>query len=264
MSNRHQVQAEDETNFWPVYADLAMVMLLIFFLFMLAQFVITKLLVDINPAAKEMRETQKKIIALFKSQERFNKVEAQEPDGAKQAFLFKADVLFKPDDATLRDTGQSLLTDFCDVILDYAGYYDRIEIEGHADSHPSALFYHRNSDLGQDHGNWRLSAERAITVAQLFQQRGDPQQIGKQLAVVGRSFYDPARPEDGNTLNRDLAREQNRRIVIRLYYSETKITKKLKEGAKKSLKSLEANPPSKSPPKDISGLRSFHGCLPAA
>jgi outer membrane protein OmpA-like peptidoglycan-associated protein len=217
MAWRRTLEGDDDSNFWPVYADLAMVMLLIFFLFMMAQLVINKLLELENPAIKEMRHLQDEIYQNFQGQKG---VFPQPPDGAKQAFIFSADVLFAPDDATLKEEGKQLMTRFGKAIFKYSPYYDRIEVEGHADTSPSQLFYRRNVDLATDHGNWRLSSERAITVVQLFQElaaAGD-YKIGQQLAVVGRSFYDPADPND-------LA--QNRRIVIRLYYSEVKINNKL-------------------------------------
>jgi flagellar motor protein MotB len=131
-----------------------------------------------------------------------------QPDGNIQLFVFNADVLFRPDDASLSPAGEMLMRSFGEVLRDQASYYTRIEIEGHADEQASRRFQ-REGDVSEDHGNWRLSAERAITVAQLLQRLG---LSGEHLAVIGRSFYEP--------VNSRKAWEENRRIQVRLFYSE--------------------------------------------
>jgi len=120
-------------------------------------------------------------------------------------------VLFPTDQAILSPRGDALLRRFGLALQEHATFYTRIEIEGHADENRSRTFF-RPGDVQDDHGNWRLSAERAITVAQLLQGLGIP---GKQLAVVGRSFYEPENPERSEE-----AWAQNRRVQVRLFYSE--------------------------------------------
>lgn len=138
-------------------------------------------------------------------------------DGSLQIFTFSADVLFPIDQADLSVRGNELLRSFGRALQQHAEFYTRIEVEGHADENASRNFF-RADDVTVDHGNWRLSAERAITVAQLFQSLGI---TGEKLAVVGRSFYAPE--NSGRFTDREIQKQawaQNRRIQVRLFYSE--------------------------------------------
>jgi chemotaxis protein MotB len=138
-------------------------------------------------------------------------VQGVRSDGNLQLFTFSADALFPPDDANLSPSGAELLHRFAQVLQQHPEYYTRIEVEGHTDKNPSRN-YSRKEDIESDHGNWRLAAERAITVVQLFQRRGIP---GQRLGVVGRSLYDPVVHEYSPE-----ALKQNRRVQVRLFYSE--------------------------------------------
>lgn len=213
-------------NFWPVYSDLAIVMILILVLFIMTQLVMnSRLLINETFAIVEeeerylarqkIEEGQRQIDELFGKEAGVAKIRQ---DGNLQIFTFSADALYPTDKANLSDTGERLMRRFGLVLRDYSHLYDRIEIEGHADETPSRVFY-RGGDFKADHGNWRLSAERAITVAQLFQVLGLK---GGQLAIVGRSFYDSAidPAHNSGSLSLDRVRELNRRVTIRLFYSE--------------------------------------------
>ena len=265
-------ERDEGVNFWPVYSDLAMVMVLLLLLFILTQFVVNSQLLT-NEAISLARfniqreEAEKQLAATLAEAERHRqlaeryaadlaalaaqlaktdgqrkaveeslarksraRVEVERrqadikkifenepgirdirPDGSLHIFTFKADMLFPTDQATLSPRGDALLRHFGRALLEHATFYTRIEIEGHADENKSRNFV-RPGDVQDDHGNWRLSAERAITVAQLLQGLGIP---SKQLAVVGRSFYEPENPEHS-----EKAWEQNRRVQVRLFYSE--------------------------------------------
>lgn len=282
-------ERDEGINFWPVYSDLAMVMVLILLLFVLIQFVVnSKTLIHEAESLANANEAQEHITSLetqreaerrrvlqltiaaeeakqyareleerlttsevhkmalqlevtrqgevitrlreqdvktIKTKEELDKrqqtiatafkgergVEGIRTDGNLQTFTFSADVLFPSDQANLSPQGEELLQRFSRVLQQHPEYYTRIEVEGHADENRSSTFF-RRGDVDEDHGNWRLSAERAITVAQLFQTRGIS---GQRLGVVGRSFYDPVTNEHSPE-----AMKQNRRVQVRLFYSE--------------------------------------------
>jgi flagellar motor protein MotB len=267
---------EGEINFWLVYSDLAMVMVLLLLLFILTQFVVnsqlltseTRALVEAANIARQQEEAKKQqttlqaLLAREKQEvrrqqaeleaasrqratlqetlalqtrarqevewrqarirERFRKesgIRGIREDGSLQIFTFSADVLFPTDQAELSPRGDELLRSFGHALREHAEFYTRIEVEGHADEHASRNFF-RPNDVTTDHGNWRLAAERAITVAQLFQRLGI---AGEQLAVVGRSFYEPENPERfADRQRQEQAWAQNRRVQVRLFYSEIK------------------------------------------
>lgn len=218
-------ERDEEVNFWPVYSDLAMVMILILLLFIVTQFIVNSQIlaqetlrqvtgIELDRARQQLQQRQARIKELFSNEPDIRSIRQ---DGSLQTFIFSADVLFPTDQAVLSSRGYELLRRFGSVLKDNAAHYTRIEVEGHADLNQSKNFF-RPNDVEMDHGNWRLSAERAITVAQIFQSLGID---GQKLAVVGRSLYEPEIPvrfED--RLRQSEALSQNRRVQVRLFYSE--------------------------------------------
>jgi flagellar motor protein MotB len=157
-------------------------------------------------------------------------VERIEENGNLQIITLSADFLFPTDQATLTPQGVRLLGQLSHTIQQAERRYTRVAVEGHADFRPSAGFY-RRGDLDEDHGNWRLSAERAIQVVQRFQKDGLD---GGKLEVVGRSGYAPVDTayrkygrytddERGRHPEYETSLQRNRRIVIRLFYSEREV-----------------------------------------
>lgn len=210
-------------NFWPVYSDLALAAVLVLMLFLLTQHVVnSRLLVQQDIARLKVRELQEDIRARLSGIQGITGVSA---DGNIQIITLSGDVLFPPDETRLTQRGSELLDELTSLLLDNDTLFTRIVVEGHADIENSRNFY-RSGDVDEDHGNWRLSAERAIRVVQLFQRGGIS---GQKLEVSGRSEYDPsdvtfknffkrARPDTFAPYRASL--QQNRRIVIKLFYSE--------------------------------------------
>lgn len=222
-SRRH---ADEGYNFWPVYSDLALSMLLVLLLFLLAQFVFnSRLLIEQDIARTRVRALQQ---SLRRELQNAHGVERIEENGNLQIITLSADVLFPTDQATLKPEGAELLRQLSRTFHQAESRYTRVAVEGHADFRPSAEFYERG-DFDDDHGNWRLSAERAIQVVQMFQQDGLD---GRKLEVVGRSEYAPVdtlyrayekyRTEKERERHREYTEslQRNRRIVIRIFYSE--------------------------------------------
>jgi outer membrane protein OmpA-like peptidoglycan-associated protein len=221
--------ADEGYNFWPVYSDLALSMLLVLLLFLLAQFVFnSRLLIEQDFARSRVRVLQQSI---RRELQNVPGVERIEENGNLQIITLSADFLFPTDQATLTPQGAQLLGQLSRTIRRAERRYTRVAVEGHADFRPSAEFY-RQGDLNEDHGNWRLSAERAIQVVQRFQSDGLD---GGKLEVVGRSGYAPVdtayRKYSGYAGEEERERhpeyehslQRNRRIVIRLFYSERQV-----------------------------------------
>lgn len=197
-------ESGEEYNFWPVYSDLALATLFVVLLFLLLQMVENgRLLADRDFAQERMERTQATVGQMM---ERVPGVAGVDENGNIQTVTLGADFLFAPDDADLTIEGERLLEEITRILLATQARYTRVAVEGHADARQSIRFF-QTGDLRQDHGNWRLSAERAIQVVQRFQGAGLD---GDKLEAVGRSIYDPVNPD---------SLQQNRRMVLRIFYS---------------------------------------------
>jgi chemotaxis protein MotB len=109
-------------------------------------------------------------------------------------------ILFKLGQATLTPRGEKILGKVGEGLKNIQG--KMIQVAGHTDTipiHPDFLYKFPS--------NWELSAARACTVVRYFQDKSglDP----KVMEAVGRSFYQPAAPNDSEK-NRAL----NRRVEI--------------------------------------------------
>lgn len=106
-------ERNDEVNFWPIYSDLAMVMILILLLFIVTQFVVNSQLLahetlrqvtamEIDRARQKVQQQQARIKELFSNEVGIRSIRQ---DGNLQLFIFRADVLFPKDQAALSPTG---------------------------------------------------------------------------------------------------------------------------------------------------------------
>ena len=219
MRNRYV----DSYNFWPSYGDLALTAVLILLLFLLTTNVATsRALLEQNIDGLRVESRQEIVRS---SLEGVQGIDTIEVDGNTQIITLSGDLVFLSDSTDLKPEGKALLQNLAGILDANERDFTRIVVEGHADAQDSRAFY-RAGDNPDDHGNWRLSAERAIRVVQLFQQAGID---GSKLEVSGRSKYGP---RDGDFLQwqeldaPELIPEyqrslrKNRRIVIRLFYSK--------------------------------------------
>jgi outer membrane protein OmpA-like peptidoglycan-associated protein len=216
-------RASEPYNFWPVYSDLALSAILVLMLFLLTQHVVnSRLIIQQDISRLEVRELQDNVQARLSA---MPGIIGTTTDGNTQIITLSGDFLFQPDETTLTPRGTELLTNISALLLANDTLFTRIVVEGHADIENSRNFY-REGDVVGDHGNWRLSAERAIRVVQQFQRGGI---AGRKLEVSGRSEYDPsdltfrhftgrAQPDTISAYRQSL--QNNRRIVIKLFYSE--------------------------------------------
>jgi chemotaxis protein MotB len=109
-------------------------------------------------------------------------------------------ILFRLGEATLTPQGEKVLTKVGEGLKKVEG--KMVRVVGHTDTVPIHKDY-----LDKFPSNWELSAARASTVVRYFQDKSglDP----KGMEAVGRSFYQPAAPND-TVKNRAL----NRRVEI--------------------------------------------------
>lgn len=215
--------AAEESNFWPVYSDLALSTAFVLLLFLLLQMAENgRLLAERNFARERVQLTQR---ILHRDLEGVEGVVEVEENGNIQIVTLGADFLFPPDEARLTAVGDSLLKQISHILLANQRHYTRVAVEGHADAQRSRSFV-RAGDLEGDHGNWRLSSERAIQVVQRLQRDGID---GAKLEAVGRSMYEPLdtiyrrhvpMPSVHEIAEADSSMARNRRMLVRIFYSE--------------------------------------------
>jgi len=109
-------------------------------------------------------------------------------------------ILFKLGEATLTPQGEKVLAKVGEGLKKIQG--KMIRVVGHTDTIPIRKEY-----LEIFPSNWELSAARASTVVRYFQDKSGLEPKG--MEAVGRSFYQPAAPND-TVKNRAL----NRRVEI--------------------------------------------------
>jgi len=219
--NRHK-KTEAEANFWPVYSDIAWVVVIIMLLFVLSLYLITA--INLGGSNLEMQEKQQELKSEFTAtapdgQHPFVKgiVDIQE-DGNLQLFIFDADHFFNFGKWTFANPeSREFLKTFGEKLAKNIDRLTRIQIEGHAS-------WERESEQAKgkkyEHENWVLSAERALAVGEMFIEGGVP---AERVSVSGRSHYVPfdaaltvalANPGDIEKA------APNRRVNVIIFYSQ--------------------------------------------
>jgi outer membrane protein OmpA-like peptidoglycan-associated protein len=210
-------------GFWPAYADLALALVMVLVLFLLSQAIFSsRLLLTQDVSRLRVRQHQERVRAGLA---RAPGVDTIVENGNLQIITLSADFLFDTNDTRLTESGDRLLRRMSHSLRQGESSFTRIAVEAHADVRASRRFA-RSGDNPQDEGNWRLSAERAIRVVQLLQGTGI---AGSRLEAVARSEYAPADTAYMRWMHREDAESvpayraslrRNRRLVIRLFYSE--------------------------------------------
>jgi len=219
--NRNK-KTEGEVNFWPVYSDIAWVVVIIMLLFVLSLYLITA--INLGGASLEMRQKQQELRKEFTattpdSHEVFdNGIVDIQQDGNLQLFIFDADYFFNFGEWTFaKAQSQDFLKNFGKKLAKDTTRFRRIQIEGHAS-------WERKSQQtkGQkyEHDNWLLSAQRALAVGEMFIKGGVP---ASMISVSGRAHYVPFDAALTVTLaNPDNIEKAapNRRVNVIIFYSQ--------------------------------------------
>ena len=199
----------DEETPWPAFGDVALALLLVFVLFILAQFlhydrifVLERLQARQDSVASAIRQSLR--------QDQREHVEIQRVNDYRQRITFQAELLFPSCRAEVRAEGQDLMRRVGAALRDFAEYFDAIQVEGHTDvQSPAGCGF---AD------NWALSSARATAVVRVLADtaafRHPP-----LLSAVGRGEYHPV----GVVLPSDTTAEllaRHRRIELLLQYTD--------------------------------------------
>lgn len=216
-----QTKTEVDANFWPVYSDIAWVVVIIMLLFVLSLYLITA--INLGGASLEMKQQQEELKSEFTaatpdSSHPFGEgiVDIQE-DGNLQLFIFDADYFFDFGKWTFaKPQSGKFLKDFGRNLAKNMDRFTRIQIEGHAS-------WERESQQAKgkkyEHDNWVLSTQRALAVGEMFIEGGVP---ASMISVSGRAHYVPF--DSSKTFeqaNPSIAQAApNRRVNVIIFYSQ--------------------------------------------
>jgi chemotaxis protein MotB len=163
-----------------------------------------KKLADLEKKASAVDEAQLKsaheaLVSSLNEQIKKQEITIKELEGGISLSLVDR-ILFKLGEATLTPQGEKVLAKVGEGLKKIQG--KMVRVVGHTDTIPIRKEY-----LEKFPSNWELSAARASTVVRYFQDKSglDP----KGMEAVGRSFYQPAAPNDTEK-NKAL----NRRVEI--------------------------------------------------
>jgi flagellar motor protein MotB len=204
-------------NFWPNFADLAIVTIFLLLLFVVIQVIDVKL--SDAERMREIYEKQREVISKIKNnlgsdstiilKDSVNKV--------NQTISFSGSFLFKEGLPVFKnEKSKNLITNIGKVLKAEVekDLISRIIIEGHTN----------NRIIAKDplYGNWTLSAERAIAIVKLFDQIGikinnsqNSNRPSRVLSIAGFSQYDYVPlPKDSTKEDEELSK----RIQLSLEY----------------------------------------------
>jgi flagellar motor protein MotB len=232
-------QGNDSFNFWPVYSDLAIVMILVLTLLSMGLMVLVTHLYALVPTSvlEAQDEVRRAVRALEKQGAR-----VCDESGNNQKIVLSGDAVWDLGKSSIDDMkpkGRTLVEQLGSLLASKQGSYQRIQIEGHA-SYESSQSRHvpqtnpeteRQIETQYGITNWKLSAARAAAVMQMFIASGVPD---FKLAAAARGHYHPVM--DSNDACQDSEdsqnykqynvsseqRQRNRRINILIMYSTEK------------------------------------------
>lgn len=203
---RHRV---DDPNYWPVFGDIALSMLLVFFLFLLAQFLHHERILVLDEVGRRQEEVRA-VLASGLPVEMRNALKVEKFGDYRQRLTFASDLLFASCKTDVQPGGQNLITAVGALLREKADYFQSVQIEGHTDPWPPA-----GPPLCPVADNWELSSQRATGVLRLMADSARAGFPGVLLSAVGRGPFHPVAAEDS----------LNRRIEVVLQYTDEGILK---------------------------------------
>ena len=201
----------EEAKHWATLGDVALSMLLVFVLFILAQFLKYEQIF-----VQEEIERRKHLVAVQIRAEAGRRegidVEVVSEDGLSQRIRVTGELVFEECRDDLRPTGRELLIVLGAVLGDQESYFESVQVEGHADRQGVTGIVCQQAGIED---NWQLSARRATEVVRLFSSSSLLQNA--RLSSVGRGEFHPLSDPSDTTA---LALARDRRIEIVLRYSQ--------------------------------------------
>jgi flagellar motor protein MotB len=223
MENLIDTHHEDsEINFWPVYSDLAIVVVIIMLLFLMAQFVVNIKLVgeESLEVINNQNKLRQNLIVDIKDDGTpifYKGISNIQKDGNLQLITFSSDIIFGLNQSNWRQLsveGRALLSSCGKEIAKNQEMITRIQIEGHASWERSHRF---SRESNYNHYNWEISSRRALTVAEEFIKQGvEPAKI----SCASRAHYVPANQTIKSYKAAARQAKVNRRINVIFFYSQ--------------------------------------------
>lgn len=201
---RPLIGADDpEVPVWASYTDVAMNVLVVLLLYLFTQAVYATMTeADLVRIREEQRQMRVKVMEGLGPE--LQKDVSVAEDGQLMRYRFADRVLFDSGDATLKDSGKTILSVMGRVFNSQEGTFSHIQVEGHTDDRPIHTALYKS--------NWELSSARATSVVQFLED--DVKLDPKLLSATGYSQYRPLALDDS-----ERARQLNRRIEVVVVYT---------------------------------------------
>lgn len=192
-------------SFWPSFADIITVMVLILLFLLFAQITMNSQALVAGEVLRRQEEISKEVIAALGNDKGFLTIVS---DGNLQRLQFSDRVLFNSGEAELLPKGRELLRLVGDVLYRKASLLTTLQVEGHTDV--------RQIHTVKFGSNWELSSARATSVVRFLQG-----EIGFDPRILSATGYAEFRPIALG--NADDALSRNRRVELVLIYSTKEI-----------------------------------------
>lgn len=199
----------DDPNYWPVFGDIALAMLLVFFLFVLAQFLHYERIFVLNELGRRQEEVRT-VLATGLPANMSSALKVEKLDDYRQRLTFASDLLFASCRTEVHPRGIELITAVASLLRERADYFQSVQIEGHTDPRRPA-----GPPQCPVEDNWELSSQRATGVLRLMADTTRARFPGELLSAVGRGPFHPIASADS----------LNRRIEVVLQYTDKGILK---------------------------------------
>lgn len=214
-------------NFWPVYSDLAIVLVLVLTLLSMGLMVLVTDLYALVPTS--VLDAQSRVRSAV---EPLKGVSVCQEHGSNQTIVLSSDAVFGSGESSIdhmKPDGLKVVEKLGEILAGLKGDYQRIQVEGHASYESPKIrgVAGDGKEKEQLYGmlNWKLSAERAGAVMQVFIKEGVPDY---KISAAARGHYHPVVGDPCNLSinsedykrynNSEKQRQQNRRINILIMY----------------------------------------------
>lgn len=206
-----EAEAGSEARHWATFSDVALAMLLVFILFILAQFLQYEKIFVLEEIARRQAEVEAAILSADAPNDSVAISFWKDDDFITQRVRITGAEFFQGCSELLSDRGTATLRLIGSVLQTRAMWFEAIQVEGHADRRPP-------SDSCLNRGiedNWQLSARRATEVVRAFSAWGVlPDSV---LSSVGRGEFYPLSAAEDTTAE---AYQRDRRIELVIRYSD--------------------------------------------
>jgi chemotaxis protein MotB len=202
----------EDARYWATFSDIALAMLLVFMLFILAQFLHYQRIFVLEEVERRRVEVAERLVDLDAKSDSIAIVVTKEGD-LQQRLRVSGALRFDSCSERLQPASRTFLEELGALLGEFDSYLSTIEVEGHADRLP-ATGEACVRNLIDD--NWQLSARRATEVVRVFAVSG--LLPSEKLSSVGKGEFHPL--SEANDTTRE-GRELDRRIEILLQYSDS-------------------------------------------